>query len=89
MPTFTQKEVEEINEIIKAIQSAIKPKMEIGARDKVVLMGLLQANKIKKTPKVFKCKREHSEAIVSYFVKDKDVPRSRFSGGQQTAVFLL
>jgi hypothetical protein len=60
MPTFTQKEVEEINEIIKAIQSAIKPKMEIGARDKVVLMGLLQ-----------------------------DVPRSRFSGGQQTAVFLL
>jgi hypothetical protein len=89
MPTFSQKEVEEINAVIKAIESEMKPKMEIGAKDKVVLMGLLQANKIKKAPKVFKCKREHSEAIVSYFVKEKGVPRSRFSSGQQTSVFLL
>ena len=89
MPTFTQNQVEEINAVIKAIEAEIKPKMEIGAKDKVVLMGLLQANKIKKVPKVFKCKREYSDAIVSYFVKEKGVPRSRFSSGLQTPIFLI
>ena len=89
MPTFSQKEVEEINAIIKAIESEIKPKMEIGAKDKVILSSLLQANKIKKTPKHFKCKREHSDAIVSYFVKEKGVNRSRFSSAMQTSIFLL
>ena len=89
MPTFSQKDVEEINAVIKAIESEIKPKMEIGAKDKVVLMGLLQANKVKKSPKLFKCKREHSDAIVSFFVKEKGVARNRFSGTQQTSIFLL
>jgi hypothetical protein len=50
MPAFTQNQIEEINAIIKTIESEIKPKMEIGAKDKVVLAGLLQANKIKKGP---------------------------------------
>ena len=89
MPTFTQNQVEEINAVIKAIESELKPKMEIGAKDRVVLAGLLQANKIKKVPKQFKCKREYSEAIVSYFVKEKGVPRSRFSSGLQTSIFLI
>ena len=89
MPTFSQKEVEEINAVIKAIESEIKPKMEIGAKDKVILTGLLQANKVKKTPKHFKCKREHSDAIVSYFVKEKGLTRSRFSSAMQTSIFLL
>jgi len=89
VPTFTQNQVEEINAVIKAIESELKPKMEIGAKDRVVLAGLLQANKIKKVPKQFKCKREYSEAIVSYFVKEKGVPRSRFSSGLQTSIFLI
>ena len=89
MPAFSQNQIEEINAIIKTIESEIKPKMEIGAKDKVVLAGLLQANKIKKVPKMFKCKREYSDAIVSYFVKEKGVPRSRFSSGMQTSIFLM
>ena len=89
MPTFSQKQVEEINAIIKEIEPAIKPKMEIGAKDRAVLAGLLQANKIKKAPKQFKCKREYSDAIVSYFVKEKGMPRSRFSSNLQTSIFLL
>jgi len=89
MPTFTQNQVEEINAIIKAIGGEIKPEMEIGAKDKVVLADLLHANKIKKVPKMFKCKREYSDAIVSYFVKEKGVPRSRFSSGLQTSIFLI
>ena len=89
MPTFSQKQVEEINATIKAIESEIKPKMEIGAKDRAVLAGLLQANKIEKTPKVFKCKREYSDAIVSYFVKEKGLARSRFSSNLQTSIFLI
>jgi hypothetical protein len=89
MPTFSQNQVEEINAIIKAIAAELKPKMEIGAKDKAVLTGLLQVNKIKKTPKHFRCKREYSDAIVSYFVKEKGVPRNRFSSGLQTSVFLI
>ena len=64
MPAFSQNQIEEINAIIKTIESEIKPKMEIGAKDKVVLAGLLQANKIKKSSEdvqmqtgVFRCYR--------------------------------
>jgi len=89
MPTFSQNQIEEINAIIKEIEAAIKPKMEIGAKDKIVLTGLLQANKIKKVPKMFKCKREYSDAIVSYFVKEKGLPRNRFSSNLQTSIFLI
>jgi hypothetical protein len=89
MPQFAQNQIEEINAIIKAIESELKPKMEIGAKDPVILAGLLRANKIKKVPKSFKCKREYSETIVSYFVKEKGVPRNKFSSNLQTAVFII
>jgi len=32
MPAFSQNQIEEINAIIKTIESEIKPKMEIGER---------------------------------------------------------
>lgn len=89
MSKFSPKQIEEINAIIKAIESEIKPKMEIGAKDRVVLAGLLQANKIDKAPKIFKCKREYSDAIVSYFVKEKGLSRNRFSSNLQTSIFLI
>lgn len=89
MATFSQKQIEEINSVIKAIDSEIKPKMEIGARDKVVLTSLLKANKIDKTPKFFKCKREYSDAIISFYVKEKSMSKSRFSSNSQTSIFLL
>ena len=89
MPQFAQNQIEEINAIIKAIESELKPKMEIGAKDPAILAGLLKANKTKKVPKTFKCKREYSETIVSYFVKEKGVTRSRFSSNLQSAVFII
>ena len=89
MPQFAQNQIEEINAIIKAIESKLKPKMEIGAKDPPVLAALLKANNIKKVPKSFKCKREYSETIVSYFVKEKGVPRNKFSSNLQTAVFII
>ena len=89
MPTFSQNQIEEINAIIKAIEGEIKPKMEIGAKDRVVLTSLLKANKIDKAPKFFKCKREYSDAIVSYFVKEKGVTRNKFSGNLQPFVFII
>ncbi len=89
MATFSQKQIEEINTIIKEIESEIKPKMEIGAKDRAVLTSLLKANKADKAPKTFKCKREYSDAIVSFFVKEKAIPKSRFSSNSQTSIFLL
>ena len=35
MPAFSQNQVEEINAIIKAIEPEVKPKMEIGAKDRL------------------------------------------------------
>lgn len=89
MSKFSPKQIEEINSIIKAIASEVKPDTEIGAKDKVVLAGLLQANKIDKVPKSFKCKREYSDTIVSYFVKEKGVSRNRFSSNYQSSIFLI
>jgi len=89
MATFSQKQLDEINTIIKAIEAEIKPKMEIGAKDRAILTSLLKASKIDKMPKHFKCKREYSDAIISFFVKEKAIPRSRFSSNSQTSIFLL
>jgi len=89
MPKFSEKQIEEINAIIKAIEAEIKPNMEIGAKDRVVLASLLQVNKINKAPKNFKCKREYSDTIVSYFVKEKGLSRNRFSSNLQTSIFLI
>lgn len=89
MAKLAQKQIEEINEIISAINAEIKPDSEIGARDRVILAGLLQVNKIEKSPKFFKCKREYSDTIVSYFTKEKGLTRNKFSTSTQPSIFLI
>jgi len=89
MPVFSDHQTTEINAIIAEIEKAIKPKSEIGARDKVFLIALLKANKVKKAPQFFKCKREYSDAIVSFFVKEKGVVKNRFHMNSQSAIFVL
>jgi hypothetical protein len=89
MPKFSDKQVEEINAIIEAIGKEVKPNSEIGARDRKILSGLLAANKIEKSPKFFACKREYSEAIVSYFVKEKNTKRNKFSMNTQSFIYIL
>jgi hypothetical protein len=89
MAKFSDKQVEEINEVISAITKELKPDNQIGARDRKILTGLLQANKIDKTPKFFPCKREHSETIVGYFMKEKNVARNKFSMNSQSFVYLI
>lgn len=89
MAKFNPKEVVEINTIIESIEKEVKPGMEIGARDRTVLAGLLTSNDIKKTPKYFKCKREHSDAIITHFIKEKGLTRNKFSGTLQTFIYLI
>jgi N-acetyl-anhydromuramyl-L-alanine amidase AmpD len=89
MAKFSDKQIEEINAIISDITKELKPNHEIGARDRKILAGLLLANKIDKSPKFFPCKREYSEAIVSYFTKEKNATRNRFSMNAQSFIFLL
>ena len=89
MAKFNPKQVEEINAIIKSVEAALKPGMEIGAKERTSLASLLQANKIEKRPKHFKSRPEYSDAIVSYFVKEKGLTRNRFSGNMQNSVYLI
>ena len=89
MTKFSPVQIEEINAIIKDIEAKIKENVEIGAKDKPVLAGLLQTNKIDATPQHFKCKREYSDTIVSYFVKEKGLTKNRFSSNFQSSVFLI
>ena len=86
---FNEKEIREINEIIAEISKVIKPKSEIGARNKATLAGLLASVKGAKKPSYFKCKREYSDAILNYFSKEKGVAKSRFSMSTQDAVFVI
>jgi hypothetical protein len=89
MAKFSDKQIEEINASIETISKELKPNNEIGARDRKILTGLLAANKIEKSPKFFACKREHSEAIVSYFVKEKNIKRNKFSMNAQSFIYVL
>jgi len=89
MAKFSEKQVEEINEIIASIAKEIKANQEIGARDRKILNGLLANNKIDKSPKFFTCKREYSEAIVSHFVKEKNHKRNKFSMNAQSFIYIL
>ena len=89
MPKFNPKQVEEINAIIKSVEAELKPGMEIGAKERASLASLLQANKIEKRPKHFKSKAEYSDAIVAYFVKEKGLPKNRFSGNMQTSIYII
>jgi hypothetical protein len=89
MAKFSDKQIEEINIIISSINKEITPKHEIGARDRKILTGLLLTNKIDKTPKFFPCKREYSEAIISYFTKEKNLARNKFSTNAQSFIYIL
>jgi hypothetical protein len=82
-------EIKEINAVIEQIQKSLKPKSEIGARDRAILTSLLKANKITKKPKFFKCKRDQSEKIISFFVQEKAVPKNKFSSHHQENIYLL
>lgn len=86
---FNEKEVREINAIIAEIKKVIKPESEIGARSRTTLAGLLASANVTKKPQYFKCKREYSDAIVSFFTKDKGVTKSRFNTIAQDTIFVL
>lgn len=87
MPKFNPKEVEEINEIIAAVGKKLKPKMEIGARDKGTLTALLGTKA--KTAIHFKCRREHSDAIVNHFVSEKGLVKNKYSQNAQAGIYLI
>ena len=89
MAKFTDRQIEEINGVISAIAKHLKTDIEIGARDRKILAGLLAANKIDKSPKFFPCKREYSESIVSYFVKEKNIRKNKFSTNAQSFVYIV
>ena len=89
MPVFSEKQITEINEIIAEIEKVIKPKSEIGARDKAFLMPQLAAAKEKKKPTFFKCRREYSDAIVTFFVKEKGATKNKFHMNSQSSIFVL
>jgi len=89
MAVLTAQQITEVNTLIAEIQKAVKPKSEIGARDKVTLSGLLKSSKVTKAPQFFKCKRELSDAVVSYFVKEKGLTKNRFHMNSQPYIFIL
>jgi hypothetical protein len=93
MVIFNEKEIKEINSIVSDIQKAIEimksPNCKIGARDRVTVLALLKANSLPlSTINFFKCKREHSDAIVSHFVTTKGIKRSRFSMNMQQFIYI-
>ncbi len=89
MPVFNTQQISEINTLIAAIEKEIKPKSEIGARDKTFLTSVLKANKVEKKPLYFACKREYSDFIVSHFVKEKGAIKNRFHMNNQSCIFIL
>ena len=89
MPVLSPQQVTEINSLIAEIEKSIGPKCEIDAHNKSALMGLLKANKETRSLKWFTCKSEYSDAIVSYFVKEKGVAKNRFHKNNQPSVFIL
>lgn len=89
MAVFNEHQVKEINDLIAEIGKAIKPKSEIGAHDKTLLTALLKNQKPKKVATFFKCKREYSDAIVTHFVKEKEVTKSRFHKINQAYIFIV
>ncbi len=89
MAVFNVQQVKEINDLIAEIGKAIKPKCEIGAHDKASLAALLKTQTPKKESIYFKCKREFSDAIVTHFVKEKGVIKSRFHKNNQAYIFIV
>jgi hypothetical protein len=89
MANLQPHQVKEVNEIIEKIEKAIKPKHEIGSQNKAILANILSANKIQKTPVFFKVRREYTEAIISYFVNEKNLKQNKFHSNGQEFIFLL
>jgi hypothetical protein len=94
MPKFNEHQVKEINTIITSINDALEKsknkKCQIGSRDKVTLQMLLKANKIEpKNTAFFKCKRDYCDTIVSYFINEKGLSKSKFSMNAQENIFLV
>ena len=89
MPVLSAQQITEVNALIAEIEKSIKPKCEIGARDKVIMSALLKTTKGKKPPQFFKCKREYSDTIVSFFVKEKGITKNRFHLNSQSCIFIL
>lgn len=94
MAKLNEKEVREINALIEKIDKALgelkKSKPEIGARDRGTLQSLLRSSKIEPTKiSFFPCRREHSSTIVSHFVTEKNIPKSKFSLNAQEYIFIL
>mgnify|MGYP003438899883 CR=1 FL=1 len=89
MAILNAQQIKEINEVISGIEKSINPTCEIGAHDKLALTALLKTQDLKKEVVFFTCKREYSDAIVTYFVKEKNVTKSRFHRNKQAHVFIL
>lgn len=89
MPVFNAQQIKEINTIIADVEKALAPSCEIGARDRSIVSQLLKTNKETKKAQYFVCKREYSDAIVTHFVKEKAVKKSRYHMNNQASVFLL
>lgn len=89
MPVFNSQQIKEINTLIAEIEKAIAPTCEVGARDKSILSSILKLNRETRKVQFFTCKREYSDAIVTHFVKEKSVKKSRFHMNNQASVFVL
>lgn len=89
MIKLSPQQVTEVNSLIAEIEKVVKPKSEIGGREKASLTSLLAASKIEKKPLFFKTKREYSDTIVAHFVKEKGAIKSRFHMNGQALIFVL
>lgn len=81
--------VAEINELIQEIEKHIKPDCEIGSRERATLSTLLKANKVEQKAKYFACRREDSNKILTYFLKEKGLKQNKFSSNNQPHIYLL
>ena len=89
MAVFNIKQVKEINDLISEIAKALTPQSEIGAHDKASLSAVLKAQQVTKEITFFKCRREYTEAVITHFVKEKEVPKSRYHKVNQATIFVI
>ncbi|WP_185147033.1 hypothetical protein [Pseudochryseolinea flava] len=89
MAKLTPQQITEINAVIAEINKAVTPTSEIGACDKPTLSGLLSSHGIDKVATFFKCRRELSNDIVTFFVREKGVAKSKFDRHAQTHIFVI
>jgi len=89
MTKLSPQQVTEVNALIAEIEKVVKPKSEIGGREKASLTSLLAASKVDKKPIFFKVKREYSDTVIAHFVKEKGLTKSRYHMNGQALIFLL